>query len=479
MINEILKKLENKNIAILGFGKEGKSTYKFIRKYFTDTKLTIIDGLNKKDDDICKNDENVNFVYGKDYLNNLNKYDLIIKTPGISLNFLDKEYLNQIKPKITSQLELLLEVNSKNIIGITGTKGKSTTSTLLYNVIKDQGMDVILSGNIGIPVLDEIENYHDNTIIVVEMSSHQLEFIKTSPHIAAILNLYQDHLDHAGSLEHYHDNKLNIFRYQNESDFALYASDNLYTIEGINKLINNNQFNAIKYDVRFDDKDIKNNAIRLINKDVYIGSEIVYSDGNRKIIGDHNLKNIMFVLGICKILNLDFNKAKETITNFDGLEYRMEDLGIHDNIHFYVDTIATIPEATIGVLSSLSDIDTLLVGGENRNTDYTKLIDFLYNSDIKNIICMYDTGKIIYDALNNKNTNKNIYFTRDMREAYKISKDVTAPGKICILSPASSSKDVFNDYQEKGTLFKCLVNNIDTTIKEHGKELDRIINNNS
>ena len=134
------------------------------------------------------------------------------------------------------------------MIGITGTKGKSTTTSLTYEVLKDQLEDVYLLGNIGKPVLDEVENYTDKTILVIEMSSHQLEFVRRSPHIAAILNLYQDHLDHDGTVEHYHQNKLNIFKYQNDTDYYIYSDDN----PDLNKKINDYPYKGIKYTVRFD-----------------------------------------------------------------------------------------------------------------------------------------------------------------------------------------------------------------------------------
>ena len=469
MINQIIEKLKDKNIVILGFGKEGKSTYRFIRKYLSDVHLTIADKYNITDDELIKNDDNVDIVFGEDYLKNLDKFDLIIKSPGISLNYLSEEYHANIKDKITSQLELLLEVNKKNIIGITGTKGKSTTSSLLYNVIKDQGKDVILAGNIGVPVLDEIEFYKDDTILVIEMSSHQLEYVKCSPHIGIVLNLYQDHLDHARTLEHYYENKMRMFRFQTSDDYALYSADNDNTSSFLLMLKENNSFNATKYDIRFDDNEKIDFgvSVRVKNSDIYIDDKLVYVDKKRNLIGDHNLKNIEFVLSVCNILNLDFNKAAETIYSFKPLEYRMEDLGIQNGIHFYCDTIATIPEATMNAITSLGDVNTLIFGGENRNTSYAQFIDFLNNSTIKNLICMYDTGDIIKDKLDK--TNKNVFFTRNLREAYDIALKYTTPGSICILSPAASSKDVFKDFEEKGTLFKALVFNKECDIKEHPK----------
>ena len=245
---EIVKKLVGKNIAILGFGKEGKSTYNFIRKHLPDIPLTVLDKAA-----ITVDDDKVTIVSGDGYLNNLEKYDLIIKSPGISLKDID---YSKIQDKITSQLELLLEVNRKNIIGITGTKGKSTTTSLMYEVLKAQRDNVFLLGNIGIPVFDMIEEYNNQSLLVIEMSSHQLEFVKNSPHIAVILNLFQDHLDHDGSLEHYHNNKMNIFKYQTADDYAIYADDNEY-LNAKMKILNTA---ATKFNVRFDDENIFGNA---------------------------------------------------------------------------------------------------------------------------------------------------------------------------------------------------------------------------
>ena len=464
MINEIINKLQDKKIAILGFGIEGKSTYKFIRKYLPDMELTIIDAKDKRNEEICSDDSKLSFVFGEDHLNDLNDYDLIIKSPGISFKDID---VSSFKEKITSQLELLLEVNRKNIIGITGTKGKSTTTALIYEMLKDQGKDAILAGNIGIPALDEIEHYNDKTIIVTEMSSHQLEFIETSPHIALLLNLYQDHLDHDGTLEHYHNNKMNIFKYQTEDDICFYSSDNPYTIKKMSEY----DYKAKKYDVSFDDNKAGKYSVRISKPNVFLGDKIIYTDGERNLIGDHYLKDIMFVVALADVLGLDLDKVKETIKNFKPLEYRLENMGIYDGINYYVDTIATIPEATMGAVRALPNIDTLIVGGEDRKTDYDHFIEFLNNDpstkNIRNIICMYGTGEKIYPKLNKE--GRNVWYTNELKEAVKLAKENTAQNKTCLLSPAASSKDYFTDYREKGKYFKCLVANQETDIREHQK----------
>lgn len=441
---KIIEKLKDKNIAILGFGREGKSTYNFIRKHLPEKHLTIIDKANITCDDLY-----VDLVIGDDYLNDLGKYDLIIKSPGISLKDID---YSDFKDSITSQLELLLEVDRENIIGITGTKGKSTTSTLMYEVLRGQRDNVYLLGNIGIPVLDKIEEYTDSSLLVIEMSSHQLEFIKHSPHIAAILNLFQDHLDHAGSLEHYHNNKMNIFKYQTSDDFAIYSDDNVY----LNNKMKEFAIKSNKYNVRFDMDNVFGNSVRTDGKHIYINGEDVYTDGERKLIGDHNLKNIMFVLTISKILGLDLDKSRNVILNFVGLKYRMEYLGIYHDIKYYSDTIATIPDATMNAVKAIKDVDTLIFGGLDRGIDYTGFIEFLKNSSINNLICMPSTGTKIGHVLE-KESNKNIKYADTLEEANELAILYTEKGMSCLLSPSAASYEYFKNFEEKGDAFEKVV----------------------
>ena len=211
MINDLIEYFKNKKVLILGFGREGQSTYKVIRKYLKDQKIYIAD---QKEDlqatsKILQNDNNVEFICGENYLENLESYDIIMKSPGISFAKIDiKKYAHKIK----SQLELLLEFFNVFTIGITGTKGKSTTSSLIYNVLKKQNVNCMLLGNIGIPAFDYIDKLKENMTIVLEMSSHQLEYMKLSPNIAILLNIYEEHLDHYKSFEEYAEAKCNIFK---------------------------------------------------------------------------------------------------------------------------------------------------------------------------------------------------------------------------------------------------------------------------
>ena len=279
MQDKIIDKLRTySNIAILGFGREGMSTYNFIRRHDKNIKLTIMDAKEVEVDDV-----NVSYKKYNGLSEELDEFDLIIKTPGVPIKDLD----NKVVEKMTSQMELLLEVDSENIIGITGTKGKSTTSSMLYKILKDQLGNVYFAGNIGIPVLDNIEEYKDATI-VVEMSSHQTQTLKVSPHIGVILNMFLDHLDHAGNARNYHNAKMNLVRHQKRDDVFIYDLDNYY--------ISTQDFSNIFG---------KKLTVSLENlADIYLKEDTIYLNGkplvnrndiNTKLIGDHILKILCFV----------------------------------------------------------------------------------------------------------------------------------------------------------------------------------------
>lgn len=440
MYNKILEHLKNKKIAIVGFGREGKSTYKFIRKYLNNQELEILDGNEKllELNEELKNDKNLKIITGKNYLDNLEKYDLIIKSPGVKFKDLD---ISKFEDKITSQLGLTLDFYKQNVIGITGTKGKSTTTSLIFKVLKDQGYDAYLLGNIGIPIFDYIEKFNENSKLVIEMAALQLEYVKTSPHIGIILNLFEEHLDFFKSKEHYFLAKLNMFKYQDNSDYGLYTSSN----ETLDKYVQNGNYITNLIDINKEFK-IENNYVIYDNKRIYdLNSE-------RLLLGKHNLTNIMFVLRLSELLKLDLQKTINTINQFKPLEHRMEYVATINGVKYYNDAIATIPEATINCVEALKDVDTIIFGGMDRGIDYNDLIDFFNKSKIKNFICMPDTGYKIGKEIK----SKNVYMVETLEDAVKKAKEVTK--NICVMSPAASSYNAFKNFEEKGRIYKELVN---------------------
>lgn len=447
MIKDLISFLKNKKILILGFGREGKSTYNYIRKYLNDKKIYIADMqedlLDKNE--FLKKDNNIECICGKEYLNGLENYDIIIKTPGIALVNMD---ITNFKDKIKSQLDLFLEFCDNKTIGITGTKGKSTTSSLIYSVLKAQNKNALLLGNIGNPIFDYIDEITEDTYIVIEMSSHQLEFTNNSPNISIITNLFPEHLDHYNSYNEYVEAKFNIFKFQKENDYFLYDYDNNELKERITYT------NSIQYKVSFNEKyaDIKiqNNMIVIKDKEIYdINSP-------RNLLGDYNLKNIMFVLGVVDILNLDINQAVKTISEFKTLKHRLEFIGEINGVKYYDNSIATIPVATEEAIKALKDVDTLIIGGMDRGIDYSEFAEFLDKCDVKNIICMPNTGHKIAKMMK---TNKCI-IVNTLEEAVKEASLKTEKEKSCLLSPAAASYGFFKNFEEKGDKFKELVLNL-------------------
>lgn len=450
MINEIINEINIKKVIILGFGREGRSTYKFIRKYLPNKKLYIGDIQDLKNDELIKNDNNIELKCGSDYLNNLNDYDLIIKTPGITFKDIDT---SKIYDKISSQLELLLKYSDSLTISVTGTKGKSTTSSLIYKILQDQGKPAVFAGNIGIPIFDKIEEMTKDKTIVLENSSHQLEFLHHSPNIGIFLNIFEEHLDHHNNYDEYINAKSQIFRNQTINDYILYNSD----FELIRNKISEFKAKGKKISVTYENKQdipVNNDLINIEGENVCYNHKPLYNINNpRKLLGNHNLNDIMFVLGVAKILKLDMEKVEQTIENFNPLEHRLENAGTYNNITYYNDSISTIPAATINAVNALKNVNTLIIGGMDRGIHYQPLIDFLNNSNIEHIICMPDTGHKIAKEL----TNNKAILVQDLAEAVKKAKEITKPNTICLLSPAAASYGFFKNFEERGEKYKELI----------------------
>lgn len=389
-----LSELKNKKILILGFGKEGKDTLKFLKKLFPKKKVDI--GDRKLD---------------KNYLKKLKGYDVIIKSPGIPFKILPKHAL----PKITTQTELFFDNCPGMIVGITGTKGKSTTASLIYKILKEGGIKAYLLGNIGKPVLSYLKEI--NGIFVYELSSHQLCNLKKSPHIAVFLNIYPEHLDYYKSFKEYAWAKANITLYQSKDDFLIYNSK---------------------------DKLIKQFAKKSKAKKIPIEGKYYQLD-----------KNAARAVG--KIFKIPEKTIAKTIKEFKSLRHRLEHVGKLKGIDFYNDSLSTIPQSAIEALDFLGDkVQTLIAGGFDRGLNFKKLAKRIAQSKIKTLILFPDTGKRIWKALRQAQGKKppRSFFVDNMRGAVRLAFEHTQKGRICLLSPASPSFNLFKDYEERGNLFK-------------------------
>lgn len=421
MTDSILKRLRGKKIFIAGFGREGKSTFDFLQQYLPNAIIAIAD----KNESALKSVDNKRYrlFCGEDYLKYASDYDIILKTPGISM--LNADIDSSI---ISSQTDLFLEAFDNQIIGVTGTKGKSTTSSLLFHLLKNIGKDVILAGNIGLPVFDCIQNITKETIIIYELSAHQLQFIRKSPRIGIILNIFEEHLDHFGDFESYKNAKVNIMRYMNEHDIAVLNNSLSFIADSLN----------VRY-VAFED----------YNFDDY---HINWSE--LPLQGEHNMLNIKAVLCACHSYGIQVEELLPYLSTFKPLEHRQEFVGIFSGVKFYNDSISTIPQATIAALKTIQNVDFLLLGGFDRGIDYSLLAGYLKDNPIKNVLVTGKAGESIEKSLQNIGYKGVVIKYDDMYHAFDIIRMKAETNDVCLLSPAAASYDQYDNFEERGKVFK-------------------------
>jgi UDP-N-acetylmuramoyl-L-alanine---L-glutamate ligase len=453
-MNKLLSSLlVKRKLVILGFGREGRSTFRYIRKHFPDVIISISDRNPNLFQEAPEKDIEPGFPVhlGEDYLESLPEYQLIIKSPGVALPEGFKINPGTI---LTSQTHLMLEAYHRQIIGITGTKGKSTTSSLVHHLLQAAGVQSILVGNIGLPPFDQLDQVNDETRVVFEMSSHQLEDSILAPHISVLLNLYPEHLDRYPSLEDYYSTKMRILSQQLEGDVFIYNED----IPGISSRIS--EISAPRQYFSFSSGyQMKNGCYLSGNRIIRCndGSETDFITITDKFAlkGAHNRMNMMAAILAAQNAGAQADAIRKGLPDFKGLEHRLEYVGEYKGINFYNDSIATIPEAAIAAVKSLPETDTMILGGYDRMLDYSELIGFLYQSRVRNFIFLGKAGLRIYDGFNSMGKmNKNLHLAGSMEEACDIAFRLTAKGKICLLSPAAASYDSFKNFEERGRLFK-------------------------
>ncbi|MBR0277546.1 MAG: UDP-N-acetylmuramoyl-L-alanine--D-glutamate ligase, partial [Clostridia bacterium] len=333
MYSQLSDFVNGKKVLILGYGREGKSTYSILKN------MNCQIGIADKND--VKFDADVTFHTGVDYQKAIYDYDIVFKSPGIVIE--DKSEM--VLSKITSQTEQMIKKYKDNIVGITGTKGKSTTSTLAYHILKNTVGNCVLMGNIGIPAFDMLEEINKNSIIIYELSCHQLEYNPFSPHIAVLLNIFEEHLDHYGTFEMYAKAKKNIYNNQSADDILICNYDNLPE-----KAYNKGNLVSVSIDNNMADIYLNNNSIR------YFDDIICFDDLKSNLIGRHNMFNIAVAYNICKHFKISLDDFKKHLKTYTPLSHRLEFAGEYNGIKYYDDSISTISETTIRALNSIKDV---------------------------------------------------------------------------------------------------------------------------
>ena len=464
-----LKDLKNKKILILGLGREGESSFLFLRKKFPEKILGVADVLEFKDlpfqvQKIIQKDKKVRVHFGKDYLKSLKNYNVIIKSPGIAPNKI-KPFLKRGQI-ITSQTEIFFQECQGKIIGVTGTKGKSTTATLIYKILKNGGFKVYLVGNIGKPPLFYLEKFNHQNIFVYELSSHQLFGLRKSPQISVFLNIYPEHLDYYQSFQEYFKAKQNIALHQKEKDYFIFNCQK--ELRRFARKVKSQKIPfclSKKPLVEFYSRQSKiPNGCWVQRGDIILifnfKKEKILKVKNVPLLGKFNLLNVMPAIIVGKIFNVSPKVIERTIRTFRGLPHRLEFVGKFKGIKFYNNSLATLPEATIEAIESLGkNLQTILLGGFDRGVSFHSLAQKLWQSKIKNIILFPESGLRIWQeilATEKKGRKKfsHVFLVQNMKDAVKLSFQYTEKDKICLLSPASPSFGLFKDYKERGNLFK-------------------------
>ena len=432
-----------KTVCILGFGREGKATYRRLVQYRSPAEIAIAD-LNPVDAEANGLPGSVRLITGKDYQSCLDDFDIVFKSPGIVLD----KHPSQLRCTVTSETQEFFTVYREQIIGITGTKGKSTVTSLIFHILRESGVDAHIAGNIGIPVFEIVDDMKPDSVVVCELSCHQLEYMSVSPAKAVFLNLYEEHLDHYGSLENYYNAKKNIYLHQKNGDELI-----------------------INYDIKPDNiaPDIKTVSAEHTDADIYVnGGTVRTTDAEYpiptdriKLLGVHNHYNIAVAYEVCRryVSEEQFTKA---LCSFSPLAHRLEFVGIHRNIRWYDDSISTACATAIEATKSVPNAAVILIGGMDRGIDYTSLVEYLCDSDIK-VICMEASGKRVYDMLTAANCdNSRIHYVPHLADAVELAAEITPPGKSCVMSPAAASYGIFRNFEERGDAFKALVRALDT-----------------
>ncbi len=435
-----IKELKNKKILILGFGKEGKNTLLFLKKIFPGKKIMIAD-QNKKE---IQNQNELELFWGENYLEAIGHSDVIFKTPGIPLRKVQP--LMQEEQILTSQDKLFLENCPGTIVGITGTKGKGTTASLVHNIVKESGKTSYLVGNIGEPRLTHLQNARPEHIFIQEFSARQLQLVERSPHIAVFLNLYPAHLDYYENLQEYKEAKQRITLFQRKNDYFIYNGDQ----KEVREIAQNTKAQKISFGLKGKaDCYLRSKTLVWKNKNI-IGVEQV------PLIGEFNLYNVMAAISVGKLLGLPSSVVRKGIKDFKPLPHRLERVGKYKEITFYNDSLATLPEPVIAALEALGHkVQTLILGGYETRQRFKGLAEIIAQSKIKSIVLFPPSGKRVKRNIKEAVTEDiNFLETESMKQAVRFSFDNTEKGKIVLLSPAAPSFGVFKDYKDRGEQFK-------------------------
>ena len=452
------KKLESQKVAVIGLGVSNIPLIDYLHSKNADVSVFDDREEEKINKEIIEKIKEYGFEYylGRENLKNLIGFDLIFRSPSCLPT--KPELVAEINRGaiVTTEIEQLMKLAPCKIIGITGSDGKTTTTTLTAEVLKNAGYTVHIGGNIGIPLFTKLNEIMPEDIIVLELSSFQLMNMKISPDIAAITNITPNHLNVHKDYQEYIDAKKTIFKYQNENDTIILNYDNEITRkcadEAKSKVIFFSGKEKLDNGFIVEDNTIKEckDGIRkhiLDTKDVLLR-------------GEHNYENIATALAATNTL-VDTDVAVKAIEKFKAVEHRLEFVRELDGAKWYNDSVSSSPTRTIAGLKSFDEKIVLIAGGYDKHLDYTPIAKPIVEK-VKSLILIGQTANKIYTAVKNELENQNktldIHMCETFRESLELAKRIAKPGQIVLFSPASTSFDMFKDMYDRGDQFREEVN---------------------
>jgi UDP-N-acetylmuramoylalanine--D-glutamate ligase len=461
-LEEFKKDIKGKYVAIMGMGVSNTPLIRYLMDL--DANITVFD--KKTEDELGKSFieeyvlQGVQFSLGENYLDNLHGYDIIFRSPGI------RPDVEQIQKEVdrgailTSEIEKLIELTPSKVIGITGSDGKTTTTTLIYTMLKEEGYNCYLGGNIGTPLFAKIDEMKPDDIIVLELSSFQLMTLKNSPSISIVTNVSPNHLDVHKSYEEYIEAKKNIFRFQNENGIVVLNYDNDITRDFA--------FEA-KGEVRFFSRKqhleegviVQDNKIKIVTLE---SEEEIMNIDDILLLGMHNVENACTAIAAVKDL-VKKESIVKVLTTFKGVEHREEFVRELNGVKWYNDSIGSSPTRTIAGLASFKTKVVLIAGGYDKHLDYTDMGKYILDH-VKVLILMGQTKEKIKEATLSElkkrecSVNLPIIECNTLEEAIISASENSKSGDIVFFSPASASFDMFKNFVERGKKFKEIVNNL-------------------
>lgn len=459
-LEEFNNYIKNKRVAIIGLGISNVPLIEYLHDLGSNIMLFNNKPIDKLDSEILDKiyEYKIEYSFGENYLSKLNGFDVIFRSPSCrpDLPEIQKELKNGAI--LTSEIELVLELCPGTTIAVTGSDGKTTTTSLIYEILKEENLKCFLGGNIGIPLFTKINEMKPEDYIILELSSFQLMTIDTSPNIGVITNITPNHLDIHKSYDEYIQSKANIFKNQKENDILVLNYDNDITKE-FSKIANSKV-------IYFSRKEKLENGIILDNniiKECENGlRRHLVNTKNIKLKGIHNSENICAAIAATsKIASID--SQIRAIQKFSGVEHRLEFVKNINGVKWYNDSIASSPTRTIAGLNSFDENIILIAGGYDKNLDYMPLASPILKKVSKLILLGQTSDKIyhaVVDLANRENIQIDIFKVESLEDAVNKAKEISQKGDIVLFSPASASFDMFKNFEERGKKFKGLVNKI-------------------